>query len=161
MSRVEEDRQRLAEWLEYAETLKAQVEPKGRAHGGLYMAVSIARTSLDLGKPRNITDTLQTVSTLVAYVNGIAAREKEVMPRHAGGKKTGTARAKKTAERWTKYEEMFAALADGKEKAERLKARKLVEKQMVDDGFVDPVTKEFPTRQTLARHFRTKFCKTS
>jgi hypothetical protein len=156
MARVDDDRQHLADWLKHAESLMAQVDPEGRAHGGLYMALSIARTSLDSGKPRAIASALRTVSALVAHVNGLAAHEKEALPRHAGGKKQGTQHAKETADRWGKYEVMFAALAEGKGRAERLKARRLVESRMAKDGFKNPGTKKSPTRQTIARHFPTK-----
>src|SRR5580704_18842524 len=126
MARVDDDRQHLVDWLKHAEALIEQVDPEGPAHGGLYMARSIARTSLDSGKPQAIASALRAIPALVAHVNGLAAREKEALSRSAGGKKQGIVRAKKTAERWAKYEEMFRALADGKGRAERLKARRLV-----------------------------------
>ena len=156
MARVDDDRQDLADWLKHAEALMGQVDPEGRARGGLYMAVSIARTSLDSGKPGAIASALRTVSALVAHVNGLAAREIEALPRHHGGKKQGAEHSRRTAERWAPYKEMFAALADGKGRAERLKARRLVETRMKRDGFENPGSDKFPSRQTIARYFPSK-----
>jgi hypothetical protein len=156
MARVDDDRHDLADWLKHAESLIAQVDPKGRAHGGLFMALSIARTSLNAGTPRAIASALRAVSVLVAHVNGLAASEKELLPRHAGGKKRAIEHAEDTADRWAQYEAMFVALADGKGRLERLKARRLVESRMAKDGFRNPGTKKSPTRQTIARHFPTK-----
>jgi hypothetical protein len=156
MARVDDDRRDLAAWIKHAEPLLARAEPNGQGHDALYMALLLARSSLASGDPRRIASGLRHVSALITYGSELAHRDEEALRRRAGGKKRGDAHAEKTAKRWAPYEKMFAALAYGKERAERLKARRRVAAKMEKDGSVERKTGLFPTRQTLARHFPAK-----
>jgi hypothetical protein len=156
MARVDDDRRELAAWIKHAEPLLAGAEPKGRAYGGLFMALSIARTSLASDDPRIVASGRRQVPPLINYASELLHRDKEALRRRPGGIGGAKKRAEKRSEAWARYEEMFAALADGKGRPERLKARRRVVAQMTKDEFVDPITLRVPSRQTLIRHFPAK-----
>ena len=74
--------------------------------------------------------------------------------KHAGTR-GATLRGTKADAKWARYEDMYRTRAEGKDRKGKLAARRLVKGLMVEEGFVDPYSGEFPHAKTIEKHLPT------